>query len=409
MKKLISLILASIICFSVFYFQKKEEITPENTSFLTLSSKNVKFDDIGQSKTLLYEVGPEKYADSEVVWSSSDESVATCEGGVISSVGYGICVVQAKASTGASSSCIVRVENPNLELYISVTDQVFGDVGQTLNIVATDSYGNDVTSEVSWTTSNRNVATCYYGVVKSTGFGICTVKAITKNGITASCVVRVVDPDAATLSLSKSIVDFDEAGEETDIAAISSNEMAQIKWISSNSSVAEYNRGRIIAKGKGTCAIIAVADNGLSAAVVVNVGKKEYGPSAGGELFVDVEGIPQTVKYIDKQTGETVSEALVVGCNLTYKVISETRVMCFVEFDCVKIYDRYGSTGKNLVPINFNLGSKKTDKVYLDETEMTQNIQIGKSFSVKFDFIAEVAPGEMRDDLYVTVAEFVER
>ena len=87
MKKLISLILASIICFSVFYFQKKEEITPENTSFLTLSSKNVKFDDIGQSKTLLYEVGPEKYADSEVVWSSSDESVATCEGGVISSVG----------------------------------------------------------------------------------------------------------------------------------------------------------------------------------------------------------------------------------------------------------------------------------------------------------------------------------
>lgn len=74
---------------------------------ISLSSRELSLD-IGQQETLTATLTPED-ARTDITWSSSDESVATVEDGLVKAVGRGNTSIEARTSNGLSAKCYVTV------------------------------------------------------------------------------------------------------------------------------------------------------------------------------------------------------------------------------------------------------------------------------------------------------------
>ena len=74
---------------------------------ISLSSRELSLD-MGQQETLTATLTPED-ARTDITWSSSDESVATVEDGLVKAVGRGNTSIEARTSNGLSAKCYVTV------------------------------------------------------------------------------------------------------------------------------------------------------------------------------------------------------------------------------------------------------------------------------------------------------------
>ena len=83
-------------------------------SIIALSENSLAFDHAGATKTLTATVVP---SDSEIVWKSSDESVATVENGVVTAKGAGNATITATITVNGieySAECVVDVKLPTM-------------------------------------------------------------------------------------------------------------------------------------------------------------------------------------------------------------------------------------------------------------------------------------------------------
>lgn len=128
----------------------------------------------------------------EVTWTSSNDQIASVEGGTITGLAGGTVTITA-ASGEETAACEVKVEgepwvNPNVDvsnIRLNKDDFTFGkdEVSPKLKVKGTD-------SPVTWASNNTDVATVDGdGVVKWVGKGTTTVTA-TVDGITLECIVR---------------------------------------------------------------------------------------------------------------------------------------------------------------------------------------------------------------------------
>ena len=85
----------------------KEEAHEILVSKVALSEASVDIP-VGQTKKLTVTVYPENVTDKTIIWSSSDESVATINGGVITALKVGRTIITA-TSGEKSASCVVNV------------------------------------------------------------------------------------------------------------------------------------------------------------------------------------------------------------------------------------------------------------------------------------------------------------
>ena len=127
---------------------------------------------------------------SEINWTSSNDQIATVEGGTITGIAGGTVTITA-ASGEETATCQVKVEgdpwvNPNAaNLSLNKTDFTFypDEISPKLRVRGTD-------SPVTWTSANTSVATVDEdGVVKWAGRGTTTITA-TVDGVTLECIVR---------------------------------------------------------------------------------------------------------------------------------------------------------------------------------------------------------------------------
>ncbi len=125
-------------------------------------------------------------ASKNVVWRSSDPSVAIVSGkGKVVGICGGTTVISASAN-GVTAECLVTVKNTEVELSSSRLKMGKGD---TKTITA------DVTGKsqnVKWATTNNKVAAVKNGVITAKNNGEADIKA-TANGITSVCRVVVSD------------------------------------------------------------------------------------------------------------------------------------------------------------------------------------------------------------------------
>ena len=140
---------------------------------------------IGDSMKLIATTSDEK---AEVEWSTSDDSVATVRRGTVTAVGEGTAVITATLENGASATCTVKVSKRILT--ISQTTAIINlDESNTLTLTATSSDN----SEITWLSSDPQIATVVDGVVRAYDIGNVTITA--KCGsISASCDIQVIRP-----------------------------------------------------------------------------------------------------------------------------------------------------------------------------------------------------------------------
>lgn len=244
-----------------------------NRSTLTLG--------VGESYGIIKTVSPAN-ASQICTWSSSNSSVASVDGnGRVTAKATGTANITVKTSNGKTASCKVTVKPAPASVKISNTSLTLGK-GETFIVSESTNSGSYVWG-FSWSSSNKSVA----AIEKTTGNkakitamnnGTATITIKTYNGKTATCKVTVksapasVTTNPASLTLGK--------GETYTIAESTTSgsyaNAANLKWSSTNSSVAAVTKGSgnkatITAKGVGTAYVKITLYNGKTAQCKVTV------------------------------------------------------------------------------------------------------------------------------------------
>ena len=147
---------------------------------------------VGESATLTATVKPDNASDKNVVWTSSDNSVATVSNGKVTAVKAGIATVKATCG-GKTAECVVTVtaKVTGVKLNTSSIMLMSGDYSILKATIIPDNAAN---KNVKWESSNIAVATVDNGKVTAISEGTAKITVSTEEGqFAASCTVTVSD------------------------------------------------------------------------------------------------------------------------------------------------------------------------------------------------------------------------
>lgn len=219
-------------------------------------------------------VQPEDAFCQDLVWTSSNEAVATVdEKGYVSAVAPGTVIITV-ASTDSfspnmpkSAKCTITVKQAASRVELNSTELVL-NLGATYTLQATVLPENTTDKAVMWSSSDDSVITVANGVVRATGTGKATVicTASDGSGAGAECQVSVIQmvtgikiPD-----VSNPIVLYkdDEFQLKAEIAPDYATEQ-KVMWNSSNPSAATVSEdGKILAVGEGNTTVTCQTTDG---------------------------------------------------------------------------------------------------------------------------------------------------
>ncbi len=232
----------------------------------------------GKSRTLSATVQPTNAYFKDIIWTSSDTSVATVsENGVITGKNTGTTTITAETHNHNKTTCKVtvtpRVINPT-SITLSKTSITMEEYDDRI-ITATVNPSDATDKTVTWSTSDSMVAEYYNGRIYSYLPGQATITAKTSNGKTATCNVtvtpRVINPTSITLS--KTSITMEEYDDRIITATVNPSDATDktVTWSTSDSMVAEYYNGRIYSYLPGQATITAKTSNGITATCKVTV------------------------------------------------------------------------------------------------------------------------------------------
>ena len=236
----------------------------------------------GQKTTLTAYVYPDDANDKTIVWSSSDESVASVdEDGVLTAISKGSAIINVAAQDGSgiSAICNVFVNRPVSSISLEPASLVLyrTDSYPTATITATVTPSTASNTGLNWSSSDASIATVSSsGVVTGKARGIATITATARDGsgVSASCDVEVKQY-VTRITLDKTYLPL--LVEETATLSASSftpnnaNDTSLI-WTSDDESIAEVdNNGNVTGKSIGRTSIRATANDGSGANTLCRV------------------------------------------------------------------------------------------------------------------------------------------
>ena len=214
---------------------------------------------VNESITLTATVSPTNATDKTVIWSTSDESVATVSNGVVIAARIGTATITATAGDRKATCDISVVATPVEKITLDQTSVTL-KAKESVTLTATVSPDDATDKTVTWSTSDESVATVSNGVVIAVKTGTATVtaqagdkKATCSITVEATPVTSVtLDRTSASLNVNESItltatVKPDDATDKT------------VTWTSSNESIASVTEGVVTAHKGGTATITAQA------------------------------------------------------------------------------------------------------------------------------------------------------
>ena len=232
---------------------------------------------IGETETLTATITPADADPKEpITWTTSDETIATVDGGKVTAVKEGEATVTA-SSDGKSATCIVKVDYIHVsEISLDITEKTLY-AGETLNLTATVSPENSTYKTVEWTSSDKSVATVdAEGKANAIGKGTTTITA-KADGKEATCKLTVLAP-VKGVSISKTALSL-LVGESATLTATlipaDATPREEFTWSSSAPEVATVDAGMVKALTEGTATITATVE-GFTAGCVVSVSKPAY-------------------------------------------------------------------------------------------------------------------------------------
>ncbi len=138
---------------------------------------------------------PAETTDKTVIWSSSDETVATVDqNGTVTALKAGKATITAKSANGKEATCVITVvakviEAEGIELNMPAAEVV---EGETVELTATITPAETTDKSVTWSSSDETVVTVdQTGLVTALKAGKATITAETANGLKATCLITV--------------------------------------------------------------------------------------------------------------------------------------------------------------------------------------------------------------------------
>ena len=235
--------------------QKDDVKITLDTSYLSIN--------INESAQLIETITPNGSV-ANVKWSSSDEKIAKVDNsGMVTGISTGNATITASLSNGAKAECVVNVSQKTINpLLISLSQTRLNlNINESRVITATVRPENATNKNITWSSSNTSIATVdSNGKVTAKGSGTAIITARAVNGVKAQCTV-VVNGGVA-IKLNKTTMDLYVGNSEILIPSVTNGSKNNIKWTSSNTSVATVDsNGKVTGKKAGTVNITATISN----------------------------------------------------------------------------------------------------------------------------------------------------
>lgn len=136
----------------------------------------------GETITLTATVKPDNATNKKVIWSSSNEEIATVKDGVVSAIKEGEATITAKSDDGGkTATCSVKVNAKTIAVESISLDKTEASlkVGETITLTATISPDDATDKNITWSSSDETITTVEDGVV--------TAITVGKTSIIARC------------------------------------------------------------------------------------------------------------------------------------------------------------------------------------------------------------------------------
>ena len=150
---------------------------------------------VGTTITLTATISPSNATDKTVTWTSSNTNVATVSNGIVLGKTAGTAVITASSNNGKTATATITVTNTSTTVNVTSvslnTTSASINVGGSVTLTATVSPSNATNKNVTWTSSNTNVATVSNGVVTGVAAGTAVITASSNNGKTATATITV--------------------------------------------------------------------------------------------------------------------------------------------------------------------------------------------------------------------------
>ena len=253
---------------------------PATSITLNASSQNLI---TGESFTLTATVEPAKTTDT-VVWSSSNEAVATVSDGTVTAAKAGTTEITATAGN-VKATCTVTVSDPvykvtDIKLTAAPSPRIAA--GKKVKLKASIAPSNATDKSVTWTSSNKKVATVNAkGLVtfkKNAGGKKVTITATAKDGSKKFAKITLTCMKGSVKSIKLSGKTTVKSGKTTKLKAKVSTKNGKanktVVWSSSNTKLATVDKnGKVkTVKGKkGTVKITAKATDGSGKKATIKI------------------------------------------------------------------------------------------------------------------------------------------
>ena len=210
---------------------------------------------VGSSDVLIATVKPDDATDKSVQWSSSDATVVKVDNGKVTALKSGTAIITAKAGS-CSAECIITASIDTESITLDKSEMTL-NVGETATLAASITPADATDQNITWTSSNTNVASVNNGTVKALKAGTAIITAEC-SGKEAECVVIVLVP-TDSVTLDKTSLELPVGDSYTLTATVKPDNAADknVIWSSSDQSVASVTNGKVIALKKGTATITA--------------------------------------------------------------------------------------------------------------------------------------------------------
>ncbi len=192
-------------CTVIGYLAAEDTSTTVKVTSVTLNKNSLNMQ-LNQTEKLTATVKPDNATNKNVTWTTSDSSVAAVDAqGNVTAMGTGEATITATtADGGKTAACTVQVFNYTLnqtELSFNLSTWT-SDQTVTLKV---SNGTNDISSTVTWSSNDENVATVTKdGVVTPEGAGTTKILATVKNGPTLECNVTVSRNTLTGVTLNES-------------------------------------------------------------------------------------------------------------------------------------------------------------------------------------------------------------
>ena len=238
---------------------------------------------VNNALTLTATVKPENANNKIILWSTSDNSVVTVNRyGRITAVGRGIATITATTEDGGyTATCEVTVIQPVTGINLD-KEEITVNVNETAKLSATVKPENANNKTITWTSSDRNIATVdANGKITALRPGTATITATTEDGrFAATCEVTIIiKPESIELETDSYQLYVGDAIAIHPTLLPEDAATTGLVYISSDPNVVEVSSDGIVeAISKGT-ASITVKDtiSGLNKRITVTVMKRNGG------------------------------------------------------------------------------------------------------------------------------------